>query len=150
MIEVVVIVRPPISELDTRTREGIYEGLINVAKRIKREVSHPPGPVVYPLAWKSERQRRAVMTKLYRTRIPYERRYHPLSEDLYHSWKIWGNFSDLEARVYTDVSYAPYVKTRTGIQPFHRRTGHTPVEEDIKRVDAGRIVDVSVQRKVNV
>ena len=120
---------------------------MEVARRLKDQVSQPPGPVVYPIEWKSIAQRITVMRKLRATGIPYQRRFHPLSEDLYHSWRIRDVSSD-EVQVFTDVSYAPYVKTEAGIQPFHRNTGHTTVEDDIERIQVGNIVNTVITNYV--
>jgi len=145
MLKVEVKVDPKLQRLDFISKEAIYGGLMRVAEEVKDAVAIMPGPVVYPIQWVNKRQQRAVMAKLHATYLPYIRESHPLSEKLYNSWQISGNRGDLEVTVFTNVSYAPYVKTDEGIQPFHRETGHTTVKEDINSIDVGRIVDTTVQ-----
>lgn len=86
------------------------------------EASNYPGPVVYPIEWKSERQRRAFFaTNGFGKGIPYKR-----TGTLKASW-----FSDVkqlddavEAEVGNSADYARFVIWENQ-QPFHRNTGWT-------------------------
>lgn len=81
-----------------------------------------PGKPVYPLRWKSERQRRFVMAKLRReNNLPYRR-----TGKLAAGWRIVSNTrGDIgEIAALNSVAYARYVQGDDA-QPFHLDTGWT-------------------------
>lgn len=84
------------------------------------ELKRTPGPVKYPIRWKSERQRRYVMAKLRReNNLPYRR-----TGRLSAGWKVFSNTRGYisEIAVTNDVDYMPFVQGDFA-QPFHLDTG---------------------------
>ena len=149
MINVEIAVVPHWSLVVSGSQDAIFDVLSEAGDKLRERIQEEPGPVVYPIAWKSEAQRSTVLRKLHATGIPYVRRHHVLSEDLYRSWRIRRQrHPRVVITIYTNVSYAPYVKTQAGIQPFHRRTGHKTVEEDIRAVGIGRVVDTVITQRL--
>ena len=93
-----------------------------VGKKALRKVQTYPGPVKYPIKWKSERQRRAFFaTNGFGKGIPYRR-----TETLKRGWVLEiksprdGGTVDL----FNEVPYARFVQGFDA-QPFHVRTGWT-------------------------
>jgi len=84
------------------------------------ELAVEPGPPKYPLRWKSNRQRRAVMAKLRSEgNLPYQRTHR-----LVRGWRA--DYLDTSdgglMRVYNEAPYAEFVQGDNA-QPFHLDSG---------------------------
>lgn len=107
--------------------------------RLLADLKVEPGSPVYPIRWKTQKQRRYVMAKLRREgNLPYDR-----THKLANNWKVDiygdGNGGILEARNDT-----PYLEFVSGIwaQPFHLDTGWQSYEKIISdyRVEAESVL----------
>ncbi len=91
-----------------------------VSRRVDDTLRREAPPVVYPIEWASERQRRAFFaTNGFGHGIPYRRtgRY-------VNSWRVDGDYRGglSSIRIFNDADYADYVGGYAQ-QPFHRNTG---------------------------
>jgi len=107
--------------------------LLGVAEEIKGRIAEYPGPVVYPIRWASESQRRAYFAKR-RGMGPYVRQTDSFSERLGPSWAT-------RAIVGTRVSYAPWVQSAEAQQPMHAATGWKTDEEAVEEVEQSGAVE---------
>lgn len=90
-------------------------------KQVDKTFGKAPGPVVYPIEWKSQRQRRAFFaTKGFGRGIPTKR-----GDALTSSWVVLVGYQ-LRLNlitIYNPKSYAKFVYPGDAQQPFHRNTG---------------------------
>ncbi len=122
---------------------GINQGVIAVAKSVKKDISKVPGPVKYPIQWTSAKQRRyyfamrrkIVGQELSRTNsfgrrigkirtghnFAYRRRVDVTSHDFSRNWSVQSQ-GGRSASVWNMTSYARYVSGDEQ-QRFHRYTG---------------------------
>lgn len=107
-------------------------------QRVKKLTEYP-GPVKYPIRWKSERQRRAYFaTNGFGKGIPYRR-----TGALRDAWRV-------DARGVSDGltifvgNTSPYARYVIGIQqqPFHADTGWPVVDDELLRIEADLQDDV--------
>lgn len=96
-----------------------------VSNLVDKTLRRPPGPVVYPIEWTSERQRAAFFaTDGFGHGIPYVR-----TGTYEHGWHVRGEYgTDFGGIiVYNDAEYAIFVGGMYQ-QQFHRNTGwiYTP------------------------
>lgn len=110
---------------DAVTAYGKHEVRPFVSQLVDRLLRQPAGPVVYPIEWASDKQRRAFFaTDGFGHGIPYVRTGHYT-----HSWHVRGEYGDGFGGivVFNDADYAVYVGGQHQ-QPFHRNTGwiYTP------------------------
>lgn len=100
------------------------------------ELRQYPGPVKYPILWKSERQRRAFFASNgFGRGIPTQR-----TNALRDGWKLVTETGSEGARLMVTnlTDYEQYV-TGNDQQPFHTRTGWNRSEEIIERWGATMI-----------
>ena len=90
-------------------------------KQVDATFGRPPGPVQYPIQWKSARQRRAFFaSKGFGRGIPTKR-----GTALTSSWVVLVGYQ-LRLNlitIYNPKSYAQFVYPGADQQPFHRNTG---------------------------
>lgn len=112
-----------------------------IGEQIRSRLARYPGPVVHPIQWASERQRRFYFAMRQRRGLPlgYVRQFDPMSQRLGPSWTTarWG---DIGAVVGTRVRYAPYVQSYEKQQPFHRATGWVTDRQAIEQVQASGVI----------
>lgn len=116
-------------------RAASYE----TAQIIRDDLVDYPPPPTYPLAWRSEGQRKAYHAMRRRAGLPlkYTRISDPQSEKLGPSW-FTEHYGVLGARTATRVSYAPKVQHFYTQEPMHAQTGWpTDVEVITKLMDKG-------------
>lgn len=108
--------------------------------KFRYELATYPGPVKYPIQWKSEKQRKAFFaTDGFGSGIPYRRTGH-----LGRSWDIAvSRTSSGDSRIEIDnrATYAKFVigtlssnpqRYQLPIQPFHRNTGWQPASPTVQ------------------
>lgn len=101
----------------TRAYKGEIERITN---KVLRALKQQPGPVKYPIRWKTERQRRAFFaTNGFGAGIPYKR-----TNRLANGWQMSFDARDTTGTVeiFNDVPYARFVQGDDA-QPFHLDTG---------------------------
>jgi hypothetical protein len=90
-------------------------------RRVKRALGTPPGPVVYPIEWTSEKQRRAFFaTDGFGAGIPYER-----TNTLVEGWEVLFDATDDgfgDITVTNDDDAVDFVQGQRQ-QKFHQNTG---------------------------
>ena len=111
-----------------------------VAEDIRERMARYPGPVKYPIAWTSPKQRRAYFAKR-KGMGPYVRQSDGWSERLGPSWTTENR--GLDAVVGTIVTYAPWVQSKDRQQTMHANTGWVTDELAIQGA-----IDADVPRKV--
>lgn len=138
-----VVIIPPRDILDAiddaATRapklvESAYRRAVRgVGQRAVKALAQAPGPVKYPIRWKSERQRRAFFaTNGFGKGIPYRR-----SGELSAGWK-YRVITDRDGgalTVFNDVSYTRFVQGDDA-QPFHLNTGWVQAAPTLRRFEA--------------
>lgn len=116
-----------------------------VRRRVKEELGRDPGPVVRPIAWASERQRRAFFaTNGFGRGIPtrrtgaYQKGWHVRLAET-----AWG----AAVIVYNDTHYAEFVGGKWQ-QPFHAATGwpYAPDRLDVISDEASQQIPFLVAR----
>lgn len=102
-----------------------------------------PGPPVYPIRWKTERQRRAFFaTEGFGHGIPASRAQPPV---VLEGWTIEtsGDGFDFEASLGNDVPWSVYVQGEFA-QPFHLDTGYVqagPVFVEYQELTTNALID---------
>jgi len=113
--------------------------LRGVAEELKNAIAEYPGPVVYPVRWAGDAQRRAYFAKR-RGLGPYVRQTDPFSQRLGPSWATQMQGDD-RAIIGTRVSYAPWVQSAERQQPMHAATGWKTDEEAVEEVEQSGAVE---------
>jgi len=126
-------------KLGRGARPVIRTILLGVAEEIKGRIAEYPGPVVYPIRWASESQRRAYFAKR-KGMGPYVRQTDSFSERLGPSWATRMEGDD-RAIVGTRVSYAPWVQSAEAQQPMHAATGWKTDEEAVEEVEQSGAIE---------
>lgn len=105
----------------TRFQKAVQGGALMVAKELEGEARPYPGPVVHPIAWVSDAQRRAYFAS--RKGLPpgYTRQSDPHSESLMKSWVV-EPVGQTGAKLANSATYADVVIGERQ-QPFHKKTG---------------------------
>jgi len=104
-----------------------------VSRQVDATLRREPGPVVYPIEWASERQRRAFFaTNGFGHGIPY-RRTHRYAE----GWRVEADYRGglSEMSITNSTDYAEYIGGRKR-QPFHANTGWADAEQVTARIIA--------------
>ncbi|HML23544.1 MAG TPA: hypothetical protein PKD09_17945 [Aggregatilinea sp.] len=104
-----------------------------VRNEVTRRLRVEPGPVVYPIRWTSEKQRRAFFaTDGFGHGIPYRR-----SHELVHDWHVIGDYADglVGFTVTNDNPSSIYVygdDEGNHRQAFHATTGWPDAREELR------------------
>lgn len=109
-----------------------------IGQEIKARIGIYPGPVEYPIRWKSEKQRRWYFAHR-RGNLPYVRQTDSESQRLGPSWAV--SMLPFGAVVGTRVTYAPFVQDAERQQPFHRDTGWRTDREVVEEVVESGVVE---------
>lgn len=112
---------------------GSERAVRGVRRRVLRRLKTPPGPVVYPILWASDRQRRAFFaTNGFGAGIPTRR-----TGRIPGAWKARWVVSLATAKFVLEnpIPEARYVQGYDQ-QPFHRRTGWERIDEVAVEVNA--------------
>lgn len=132
-----------LDELRRKFGEGFRKPLRalvhGVAEELRGAIAEYPGPVVYPVRWASDAQRRAYFAKR-KGLGPYVRQFDPFSERLGPSWATEMR-GDFEAVVGTRVSYAPWVQAAGHQQPMHADTGWKTDEQAVEEVERSGAIE---------
>lgn len=132
MIRVLVTVETDILDAieDTALRSpklmqtAFKRNVSRLRSRILDDLKQDPGPVHYPIRWKSERQRRAFFaTNGFGAGIPYER-----TGDLLAGYRI-NTITNDDGGILEVTNNVPYARFVVGddAQPFHLDTGYRQV-----------------------
>jgi hypothetical protein len=112
VINFAVNTSPEITKLldDAQWRRAAQVASIATAKELEAEARPYPGPVVSPVTWESEKQRRFYFAQRREMGLPpgYTRQSDPMSERLLESWVV-EPYGELGAILKNSATYAPYV-----------------------------------------
>lgn len=103
-----------------RMQTAYHRATVRLRKRLLDALQAEPGAPSYPIRWKSQRQKRAVLRKLRLAgNLPYQR-----SHALVKQWKV-ALLSDGTGGILEATNASPYVDWVQGdfTQPFHLDTG---------------------------
>lgn len=115
----------------------LQPAFLAIGNEVKAAIGVYPGPVRYPIQWKSERQRRYFFAQR-QGALPYVRSSDAESQRLGPSWAV--ELQPFGVIVGTRVTYAPFVQDAERQQPFHRNTGWKTDEQAVtETVESGVI-----------
>lgn len=116
-----------------------------VGELVRDEIATYPGPVVRPIDWASEKQRRYYFASRrdYGLQPGYTRLSDFMSQRLKESWTT-DPLGIHDAVVTSRATYAYWVQSVEGQQPFHKNTGWITDEEAVLNVEASGDIDVVV------
>lgn len=113
-----------------------------VGELVRDEIGTYPGPVSKPIEWASARQRAFYFAKRSEAGLDpgYTRISDPMSQRLKESWTS-DQIGAHDAVVASRTTYAYWVQSAEGQQPFHRNTGWITDEEAVLNVEASGDID---------
>lgn len=119
---------------------------LGVGEHVRDEIATYPGPVKKPIEWASERQRRYYFAmrnaavKTYGMDFEYTRLSDHFSQRLRDSWTT-DQLGLHDAVVTSRATYAYWVQSAEGQQPFHRNTGWITDVEAVDNVESSGAVE---------
>lgn len=131
-------VKDVLTRLSAVERERVIQAITFTAGELLRDVIAPyPPPPKHPLAWASPQQRMAYIAMRRAAGLPlrYVRPADPMSQRLFQSWTVMP-VDRHDALVSNRATYAYWVQSAEGQQPFHKKTGWITDVEAIKRLVA--------------
>ncbi len=113
-----------------------------VGELVRDEIGTYPGPVVRPIEWASAKQRAFYFAKRREAGLNpgYTRISDPMSQRLKESW-ITDQIGAHDALVTSRATYAYWVQSAEGQQPFHKNTGWITDEVAVQNVEASGDID---------
>lgn len=108
-------------------------------------IAQYPGPVKYPIRWKSAKQKRWYFANR-RGALPYVRQTDPDSQRLGPSWAV--SQDGLRVVVGTRVTYAPFVQDADRQQPFHHDTGWVTDREAVEKLIADEVIEKACRKAI--
>lgn len=113
-----------------------------VGELVRDEIATYPGPVVRPIEWASAKQRAYYFAKRREAGLKpeYTRISDPMSQRLKESWTT-DHLGAHDAVVTSRATYAYWVQSAEGQQPFHKNTGWITDEEAVLNVEASGDID---------
>ena len=122
-----------------------------VGELVSDEIATYPGPVVRPIEWASAKQRAFYFAKRREAELDpgYTRISDPMSQRLKESWTT-DQLGAHDAVVTNRTTYAYWVQSAKGQQPFHKNTGWITDEAAVQNVEAsgdvGRVAGDAIAR----
>ncbi|MCX7938384.1 MAG: hypothetical protein N2545_02965 [Thermoflexales bacterium] len=125
-------------------KQRIAASVMLIAEAVRSRLARYPRSVVYPVRWKSLRQRAAYFARMRALgeRPPYRRSISRGSERLGKSYRAFARGT--RAVVRSTASYSAFVQAARAQQPFHRATGWTTDAEAIRET----LQDTALQRRI--
>ena len=122
-----------------------------VGELVRDEIATYPGPVFRPIEWASEKQRRFyfAMRRKENLGMEYTRISDPMSQRLKESWTT-DQVGAHDALVTSRTTYAYWVQSAEGQQPFHKNTNWITDERAVQNVedsgDIGQVAGDAIRR----
>ena len=116
-----------------------------VGELVRDEIATYPGPVFRPIEWASEKQRRFyfAMRRKENLGMEYDRLSDPMSQRLKESWTT-DQLGAHDAVVTSRATYAYWVQSAEGQQPFHKNTGWITDEQAVLNVENSGDIDRTI------
>jgi hypothetical protein len=113
-----------------------------VGELVRDEIATYPGPVILPIEWSSAKQRAYYFAMRREEGLGpgYTRISDPMSQRLKESWTT-DQVGAHDALLTSRATYAYWVQSKDGQQPFHRNTGWITDEAAVQNVEASGDID---------